>query len=416
MFLTTLAPTGIPPRRHRRCIVACTALALALSMNGGVSAQPFEITIDAPEVRLLGSLIPLQPVLDSLLDVDNTMSTIAELETQLNSDEDIQRFASLPELATAAAHAGAAAAHLGTQRAFSDYRILAVVVGAGVGVSVPGLDPLAFQTAVADLETEGDIYVGASIQPIVASIGFNLSRWIPKTRVDAKVGLADIAQGTVSTGIAYSSLSVGMNLNYQLLASRQAPLGVLRWRGLTLATGLLFQRSRTDLTVTIQDEDFSQPITYGDLGFSPAALAALGRSADDSFLDLVVSPTITAVVESRTYSIPFEVTTGLRIFWLLDINLGAGVDLVFGRSRLEFGTDVGLDADPDPAFDDAVVIVPGSVAFNITNTASPRLLRPRLTSGIGFNIGPAKLDIPVMLFFEPDGNTVMAGVNLGIVW
>jgi hypothetical protein len=32
------------------------------------------------------------------------------------------------------------------------------------------------------------------------------------------------------------------------------------------------------------------------------------------------------------------------------------------------------------------------------------------------NIGPVKLDIPLMYYFDSEGNSFMMGVNAGIVW
>jgi hypothetical protein len=35
---------------------------------------------------------------------------------------------------------------------------------------------------------------------------------------------------------------------------------------------------------------------------------------------------------------------------------------------------------------------------------------------VGLNLGPVKLDVPMMLYFDSEGNSAMVGVNLGIVW
>ena len=363
-------------------------LVLTLVFGGAVavSAQSsIDVTIVKPDIRLQGSLSDAQSAFDNALQG----SAISQLETQIEGNADLQKFATLPNLSLAAANAGATAAHLGTQRAFSDYRAFALVVGTGVGISAPSVDPNALSTVTDDLEQDGDIYVGAAVQPVTASLGVNLSRWIPRTRADVKLGYANIGRGTISDEISFNALSVGVGINRQILQSRQLPLGFLRWRGLTVASGFIYQRNKTDIEVQVTDQAFEQAITYGDF-LSAAKASAAGVSTSDTFATLSVSPTVNAAIESKTYSIPLEVTTGLRLLWLLDVNFGAGVDLVFGESNLVFGGDAVVAVDPDPAADQYLTSTPGSISFGVSNSESPQFLRPRLTAGLGVNLGKKK--------------------------
>lgn len=388
---------------------------LAVGLVTGLGAQSIDVTIDEPTVRLKDALSGSQSSLDTVLQG----TAISELENQIEGNQDLARFADLQQLALGAAHAGTAAAHLGTQRAFTDYRAFALVVGTGVGFSAPSTDPETLTTLDQTLEQEGDVYLGAAIQPVSVSLGVNLSRWIPRTRADVKVGYASIAPGTVAENIAFNAISAGLGVNHQIMRSRQLPLGFIRWRGLTLAGGFLYQNNRTDIEVDVTDQAFEQEVTFGDLGLTDvevqAAFSDATASASDPLATLRVSPTVSAAVESTTYSIPLEVTTGLRLLWLLDVNVGAGVDLAFGSSEVVFGGDavVAVDSGVDEQYLESS---PGSISFGVSNTASPQFVRPRLTGGVGLNLGPVKLDVPVMLYFEPEGSTAMAGVNLGIVW
>lgn len=397
--------------------VLIVLLITGIGLSAGAQSS-IDVTIVTPDIDLTGDLA--DPTLQSTLDSFLQSTAIGELESEIENDPDLQKYSTLPLLTKAAANAGSAAAHLGTQRAFSDYRVFALVVGTGAGLAAPGVDPAAIAGVTEDLETEGDIYVGAGIQPVTASLGINLSRWIPRTRADVKLGFANIAEGTIDEGLSFNALSVGVGANYQLLQSRQLPLGFVRWRGLTLASGFMYQRNETNLTVEVADSSFDQAITYADLGLtdSEVSVATSGdiTTASTELAVLSVSPSVAVGLESKTYTIPLEVSTGLRLLWLLDVNLGAGVDLVFGESELTFGADARVDVESGPGADQYIDTTPGSVGFGVTNTEAPQFFRPRITGGVGVNLGPVKLDVPLMMYFDADGNTVMAGVNVGIVF
>ncbi|MEX2444805.1 MAG: hypothetical protein WD492_14470 [Alkalispirochaeta sp.] len=386
-------------------------LLLVVGVGFSAGAQTLDLEFVAPGIDLSDFFDQDdQDRLDDFL--SEAGGPLDQLEDTINA-EDLGQYADLPLLAKAAANAGSAAAHLGTQRAFSDYRAFALVIGTGSSLAIPDVDPSYLERLQEDVESSGDIYVGAAIQPVTASLGINLSRLIPRTRADVKLGYANIPDGTIEEGLSFNALSVGVNANYQLLRSRQLPLGFVRWRGLTLASGFMYQRNETNLTVDIAEDSFNQvlyadPDLSGDPNFNT-------DGSGNPIATLTVSPSVTVAMESKTYTIPLEATTGLRLLWLLDVNFGAGVDLVFGESELVFGADAALDVtevNPDYVEDTS----PGSVGFGVTNTEAPQFFRPRITGGVGVNLGPIKLDVPLMLYFDQDGNTVMAGVNVGIVF
>ncbi len=340
-----------------------------------------------------------------------------QVETEIEGDPEVQRFSDISLLTEGFANAGAAAAHLGTPRAFADYRSFAFVLGTGVAASAPGVHPSVIENAASEIESEGDIYVGAAVQPVTAALGINVNRWLRKTRVYVKFGYFDIPYGTIADEVAFNSLSLGLGATYQLVETRQLPLGFLRWRGISLGSGLLFQRNQTDIDIQVTDEAFtSQAVTYGDVFDNSINYNDFPFSATDEIGTVQVSPSLTAAIESRTYSIPLEVSTGLRILWLLDLNVGAGIDIVFGSSDLELGAGADVEFIPDPLAESYVSTTPGSASFNLTSSEGPQFARPRVTGGAGLNLGPVKLDVPLMLYFDSEGNTLMAGVNLAIVW
>ena len=387
-------------------------IVLVGSITAGVGA--LDVSIDPPEVDFKGALAG-----QNTAQLNSELENLAnEFEQQLQNDE-LARFSDQPLLTQGFANAGAAAAHLGTQRAFSDYRMFALVVGTGAGVAAVDVDPSVVEDAGTSVEDDGDVYLGAAVQPITVSLGINLSRIIPRTRLDVKVGYADIAQGTLADEVGFNSLSAGFGINYQLLRSRQLPLGFLRWRGLTVAGGVIYQRNEVQLEVDLSDDGGfgSDPLTFGDVGFSDGDLVFLTDVDSNTPIGTFnVSPVLNATIESDTYSVPLELTTGLRILWLLDVNFGAGVDLVFGSSDVTLGATAETAFVPSPEAQSLIDSTPGSAVVTTSTSDGPDFVRPRITGGVGVNLGPVKLDVPVMLFFDSEGSTVMAGVNVGIVF
>lgn len=388
-------------------------------MAFGVSAIDIDLTVPIVTPEGILEQVAQQAGIDFAQEISVPLQDLAyEIENEIEGSDDVQRFSNVTLLTQGFANAGAAASHLGTPRAFADYRSFAFVLGTGVAAAAPGVDPGTIENAAGEIETEGDIYVGAAVQPITAALGINVNRWLRKTRVYVKFGYFDIPFGTVADEVAFNSLSLGLGATYQLVESKQLPLGFLRWRGLSLGSGLLFQRNQTDINIEVTDEAFTSQsvVTFEDVGFTDADLSGLGLTADSEIGKIEVSPSLTAAIESRTYSIPLEISTGLRILWLLDLNAGAGIDLVFGSSDFKLGAGAEAEFVPDPAVASLVSSVPGSASFNISSSEGPQFARPRITGGAGLNLGPVKLDVPLMLYFDSEGNTFMAGVNLAIVW
>ena len=313
----------------------------------------------------------------------------------------IEQYVNLPLFAKGIAESGATSTHIGTQRAFIDYKRFAVVVGSGFSASVPGSDIGVIERAVGQLE-EGDLYFGAAFQPIVASFGFRPRFISDRLYVNAKLGHADVSDVPGAEGFSYNALSVGLLANYRLVESRSLPLGFLRWRGVTLGSGVVYQRNELKVDLEYDDADLTQTFIYDEGG-------PFGET-----YTLSVKPIITAIATSDSVVVPLEVTTGVRLLWLLDLNVGGGIDLSFGNSdvSLAISSPVELTGNTGGA-----EITPGSANVNAgTSGDGPAFVRPRLTGGFGLNLGPVKVDVPLMYYFDQDGNSFMAGVNVGIVF
>ncbi len=319
------------------------------------------------------------------------LAATGDFEAALTGE--IDQFFDQPLLAQGIANSGATATHIGTQRAFIDYRRFALVAGLGTAVSLPGSDPSVIEESTQRLEEDGDLYAGAAFFPVIG-IGFPLGFISEDLYVNFKLSWFE-SEGFFQE-FEYNAFSVGALVNYQLLETRSLPLGFLRWRGLSVGSGLIYQRN--ELIYELGFGQVSEPVDFSPFGSA----------------ELTMEPTITATIGSNSVVIPLEVTTGLRILWLFDVNFGAGIDVAFGDSEvdLELESPVILEGAPSQ-----YEVTDGSANVTAgTDGDGPDFVRPRLTAGVGLNLGPLKVDVPFMYYFDSDGNSVMVGLNVGIVW
>lgn len=341
-----------------------------------------------------GQVTIVAPTVDGNVTANNALRGAAnDLEDDINAQ--IAAYLNQPLLAQAIGNAGAASVHIGSQRSYIDYRGFAAVVGVGAAVTVPDIGTSVADDAITTLEQDGDLYAALAVQPS-ASLGFPLGFVSDDLYVNFKVGAVNLDETLLGDGLSYSAFNIGALVNYQLLETRQLPLGFLRWRGLSLGSGIIYQQN--EATFDIEFGAVSQPV---DLD---------GGGPDGQ---LTVDPVLSAVASSRSVVIPLEANTGLRILWLIDVAVGAGVDISFGGSEVDLQIQGPITVDGASGFD----INEGSASVGAgTSGDGPDILRPRLMGSVGVNLGPVKIGVPAMLYFDGDGNTVVAGVNVGIVW
>ncbi len=356
-----------------------------------------QVTIVPPTVTVPSS-VPFYDVIEGIIN-DQLDTAANDMENQINTE--IGPYIGQDSLVTGFANAGAAAAHSGTQRAYNDYKAFALTVGTGFALSAPSSDPSILEQALADIETEGDIYFGAAFQPVSASLGINMGWLVDDLYATVKFGYANLSDGTISQDFSFKTMTIGTLLNYQLLQSRQLPLGFIRWRGLSLGSGVLYQSNESVFKIEF-------PIDDQNVSFDTGYIGTLNA-------DLTVAPELTIGASSKSVSIPLEATTGFRLLWLLDISVGAGVDIAFGSSAVDLAVDSPVIVEQNSTLD--LTFNEGSVSVDAgTDGDGPQIMRPRLTAGVGLNLGPVKIDFPMMYYLDSEGVSAMVGANVGIVW
>ncbi len=378
------------------------AVLLALLIPAIVSAQ---VKITAPTVSVNTGNTAADIAIQTLIN-SNLNSAALELENQANTE--IEPYLDQDDLALGFANAGASAAHIGTQRAYSDYKRFALTVGSGFALAAPATTAEELEDAVAKIEEDGDIYFGAATQPITASLGINMGWLVENMYTTVKFGYANISDGSLTEDFSFKTLTIGALVDYQLMKSRKLPLGFVKWRGLSVGSGVLYQSNESVFKADFPFDPVTQTVPIS---------SETGGVYDDIDVQLDIAPTLTLGVSSHSVSIPLEVTTGIRLLWLIDMNVGAGVDVAFGSSDIEAELSSPIEVSDTSnlgyySYNDGSVSLDAS-----TDGTGPQIIRPRLTAGLGLNLGPVKLDVPLMYYFDiGKGNSAMVGVNVGIVW
>ena len=279
-----------------------------------------------------------------------------------------------------------------TQRAYGGFNMFAVTAGSIIGLQLPG-SPLSMINELEDfmdtLETEGDINMGLNPQIINAQFGMNASFLLDNLYLGVKAGFMFLP----TDNFTINTLSFGVMGSYQLFKHRSIGLRSILWRGVNLGTGFIYQNTNLDIVQNL--DSVRERINAG------------GNN-----VTLEVQPKLDLNFNINTFTIPLEVMTSLRLFYFLNLALGAGADIGFGTASLDAG---GL-------FDVHIRDLPQGISYTPANMrvsglggeASPNVFNPKVMSGIGFTMGPVLLDIPFTYYLLDHGFNL--GLTLGVFW
>jgi hypothetical protein len=169
--------------------------------------------------------------------------------------------------------------------------------------------------------------------------------------------------------------------------------GVLLWRGLNLGSGIIYQGTTIDYAKKLGKVE--QAITL---------------TPEVGNMKVTIEPEITFDIKVDTVVIPLEVTTAVRLLYFLNIPLGLGVDLGFGKSELKIGMDGKISI---AGFNSLIEQkTPGNLYVNAGGDTPPSFFNLKFMTGVGLAIGPIVLDVPVT-FYLGEGYNI--GVTLGLI-
>jgi len=279
-----------------------------------------------------------------------------------------------------------------SQRGYIGYDRFAVTIGAMGGIMNPGSISLftgETNNIFNNVEQLNDIDIGFNPQVLNAQIGFNTSFLLNNLYLGLKLGFFSFS----SSPITFTTPSIGLMANYQLISQIRIPTGIILWRGINLGTGLIYQY--TDMEIGIPLPSKTEQINILNLYSTSMKI--------DSRL-------ILKFVEN-TFTVPLEAATSLRLLNFLNLSLGFGADIGFGI------TDFKLTGEAAATFDNLPDFLTPAQAPGLTASTgasnSPDLFNPKVMAGLGFSIGPVIIDIPVTYFFMNNGYNF--GITLGFI-
>ena len=297
---------------------------------------------------------------------------LAESQSKLNVFKDQE------DLTKGFGNANAFSSHAGTFQGFQNYDIFAVGVGVMFGAQAPSLDPSYYipDNVKDDIREDGDVYAGFAGGAVV-NAGIH-ARFIA-TGLYFNVKFGQVELGDAENTFQYKNTTFGVGVNYGVIMPHGVLLGFLKWRGVSLGTGLTYQKNEVNYEVELQT------VTQDVIGGLASAT-------------LVMDPTVNLGVDMETYTVPLEVVTSFQLLWILNLSAGVGVDFIYGTS------DLNVTAAGDVYLRNltgATLTSPGTIEINgSTKDVSPSTFRPKIMAGLGFSILMVKIEVPVVYYPE----------------
>ncbi len=319
-----------------------------------------------------------------------TLLTLYNTEIGSDVNAELSKYQDQKDLAKGFANANIYSAQAATFQGYQNYSLFAITAGVMVGVQAPSIKPSYYDEIGDDLEEKGDIDAGVGAGVSFFNLGINAGFIMKDLYLNLKFGSIKFKP---ADEVEIKNTLIGIGANYGLIKGGDIGWGFLKWRGLSIGTGFLYHKSEVDVTIEL------------DSYRSSTDLSGIGLGGYFLYAD----PSITLGVETTTYTIPFDITTSVRLLWFLNVTLGAGVDFSFGNSDIIIMSAGGLRVSNGITnYPVGSLLIDGS-----TRDVAPSFIRPRVMAGIGFNLWMVKIDIPV-IYYPATGAAV--GLTAGVVW
>lgn len=271
------------------------------------------------------------------------------------------------------ANASAYSSHVATQRGYQGFDKFAITAGTMAAAQVPAtVIDLGYYNKLADrLMKTGDVYVGVAWNAWSLNVGVKLPADLT---ISAKFGMLKYTYDKFDI----DGMNAGGMINYQIIRPKAPPVKFVLWRGLSVGTGFIWQYNKTRYHYKSPE-----PQSSGNY---------------------IIQPELKIFAKSESYVIPLEISTAVRLFWVLNIHAGGGIDFAWGSSRLNYSS-MGLIADGST--------IGLYTIYGRQGGTGPTKFLPKIFCGPGLNFGPVIIDIPFTYYFN---NGFDAGVTLGVVW
>lgn len=312
----------------------------------------------------------------------------ATIENDLREkvDEKYGKYEKGEDLIKGIGNAGALAANGGYMRTGNGYDWITAAVSINSSVSMDSGSIWKFNDDFLDkFEDEGDLYMGAGLQVITASLGFNLGHLLKMDH-----GLYLTLKGGVSKlsveDLDFDAYNMGFMVNYQLVEAKALGKGhLVKWRGLNVGAGLNYYKSEVEWTI-----EHLEPVSVSHGGH---------KFTYDTDLNVTA--------ETSRFIIPVEVFTGVKLT-VLELFGGLGADFMFGGDN-----EVSVSSVAEVKKSDSDDI--GHAKMKMSKDGDQEVFKMRYTIGLGFSLGPVRIEIPYTQYFD-DNFTGSIGVLGGVAF
>jgi hypothetical protein len=277
-----------------------------------------------------------------------------------------------------------------TQRAYGEYKLWAFTIGPMVGLRMPGSSISGGISEIENIgdtmEEDGDIQLGLNVQGITGQFSLNTSKFLlDNLYLGFRFGFFNL---TAVENLTFRTFHIGFTGDYQVLKGKNLVSGLLNWRGVTVSTGLIFQRTTMGYSYDLDRQEESL----------------------DSGGTIWVDPSIDFDMKINTFIIPLEANTSIQLLWVLNLNFGLGLDIAFGKNTTTLSMNGPIDGD-----EASYVTAPGFLSIDAGGSMGPTIFNPKIMANLGFKFGPVIIDVPVTYYFV-GGPGLSVGITLGAVW
>lgn len=331
-----------------------TNLFLFLLMLGSGSVSAYGFTLDITNRAYPNGGAGIQAALDTLADsIESSFNN--SIASASNQDSFLQ--------AVGNANAGSSRSFLapGVQTSSDKFLLgfggsMALALGSGSsvssGISVPAnqLPPIGVgaKTGVTVMIPAKNIKIA---WPVDAS----------KLSVGASFYSMDLSS-LIGNGISLQSMQASLGFGYQMYSPKDwSPF--IRFNGFRISSGL---------TYSTFDATYRTPFNLTQTGGG---------------VDMVWNSNVDIGVSSSVFSLTNQVTTGVRLLWILNVFTGMGVDFNFGSSQLTGGS-----TGPVVGTQGATTVFTGTATVDgSSNGTSPNFVQLRYLAGVSLPLGPFEL-------------------------
>ena len=206
-------------------------------------------------------------------------------------------------------------------------------------------------------------------------------------RTDLYISTFYISSDISPSRTSANMFNLGLNLQYKLVTEKKYLAGLIKWTGVRIGSGINYhsysvrsetiQLPRIDLSYqTTSDgaEDFSQTCSVED------ALSNTLCSVWDGDVNLGA--------RIKTFIIPTDISTGIRLFYFFSLYFGLGGDFVLGTSKLEHETSGSVETRDIISGDP---LHRADVSLTVEESTSPTFFNLRTFLGVQIEVWVLKV-------------------------